>query len=286
VVSVSDSLPPANGNGGRYGEILVAGRPRSAEGAGAVVGNRWVSPEYLRALDIPIVRGEGFREREEDLGSSDHFVVLSQRLAGLLFPGEDPVGKRLNFDHVGYPDAPWYTVAGVAATVKNGGLTGEEGPEFYRLRRNREEEWGGRGVGANCGNRGVKLTATGGDAGVDSLAGCGAGSDVAGRYCDAAGESEQAGGSAAVSGDSGGLLRCDGLVAGSGWIVWSDLVSGGAADAGDSRAHGAGCGSRRCSADGDGEEPAFGCGWNGGGIDRGAGGVSVVGESAVWSWVA
>jgi putative ABC transport system permease protein len=145
VVSVSDSLPPADGHGGmRYGEILVSGRPRSAEGAGAVVRDRWVSREYFRALDIPIVRGEGFRD--EDLSSSDHFVVLSQQLAGLLFPREDPVGKRLNFDHLSFPDAPWYTVAGVAANVKNGRLTGEEGPEFYRLRRNREEDWGGRGV--------------------------------------------------------------------------------------------------------------------------------------------
>jgi predicted permease len=145
VVSVSDSLPPADGHGGmRYGEILVAGRPRSAAGPGEVVRDRWVSPEYFRALDVPIVRGEGFRD--EDVGSSEHFVVLSQQLAGLLFPGEDPIGKRLNFDHVGFPDAPWYTVAGVAANVKNGGLTGEEGPEFYRLRRNREEDWAGRGV--------------------------------------------------------------------------------------------------------------------------------------------
>jgi predicted permease len=145
VVSVSDSLPPADGHDGmRYGEILVSGRPRSAEGPGAVVRDRWVSPEYFRVLDIPIVRGEGFRE--EQVSAKDHFVVLSQQLAGLLFPGEDPIGKRLNFDHVGFPDAPWYTVAGVAANVKNGGLTGEEGPEFYRLRRNREEDWGGRGV--------------------------------------------------------------------------------------------------------------------------------------------
>jgi predicted permease len=145
VVSVSDSLPPGDGhNGMRYGEILVGGRPHSTQAPGVAVRDRWVSPEYFRALDIPILRGEGFRE--EDLSSSDHFVVLSQRLAGLLFPGEDPIGKRLNFDHVGFSDAPWYTVVGVAANVKNGGLTGEEGPEFYRLRRNREEDWGGRGV--------------------------------------------------------------------------------------------------------------------------------------------
>jgi putative ABC transport system permease protein len=105
---------------------------------------RWVSPGYFRALDIPILRGEGFRD--EDLDSSEHFVVLSELLAERLFPGEDPIGKRLQFDHVGDPNAQWYTVVGVAANVKNGGLTGEEEPEYYRLRLNRVEAWAGNGV--------------------------------------------------------------------------------------------------------------------------------------------
>jgi putative ABC transport system permease protein len=145
VVSVSDSLPPADGHGGmRYGEIRVAGRPPSTEEPGAVVRYRWVSPGYFRALDIPILRGEGFRD--EDLDSSEHFVVLSELLAKRLFPGEDPIGKRLQFDHVGDPNAQWYTVVGVAANVKNGGLTGEEEPEYYRLRLNRVEAWAGNGV--------------------------------------------------------------------------------------------------------------------------------------------
>jgi putative ABC transport system permease protein len=145
VVSVSDSLPPADGYGGmRYGEIRVAGRPPSTEGPGAVVRYRWVSPGYFRALDIPILRGEGFRD--EDLDSSEHFVVLSELLAERLFPEEDPIGKRLQFDHVGDPNAQWYTVVGVAANVKNGGLTGEEEPEYYRLRLNRVEAWAGNGV--------------------------------------------------------------------------------------------------------------------------------------------
>jgi len=144
VVSVSDSLPPTEGHGGvRYSEILVAGKPPSSGDAGAVVRDRLVSPEYFRALDIPILRGEAFRD--EELSSSDHFIVLSRDLAERLFPREDPIGKRLNFDHVGYPNAPWYTVVGVAANVKNGGLTGEEVPEYYKLRRNREEDWAGQG---------------------------------------------------------------------------------------------------------------------------------------------
>jgi predicted permease len=146
VVSVSDSLPPANGHGGvRFGEILVDGRPQQAEGGGAVVTMRSISPEYFRALDIPVVRGEGFRD--DDMNTNDRGVVLSQRLAEMLFPAGDAIGKLVNFDHTDFPTHPtWYRVSGIAANVKNGGLSGEQTPEYYLLRRNRAEDWVGRGV--------------------------------------------------------------------------------------------------------------------------------------------
>ena len=38
-------------------------------------------------------------------------------------------------------NTPWYTVIGIAANVKNNGLTGEEQPEYYALRHNRAEDW-------------------------------------------------------------------------------------------------------------------------------------------------
>jgi putative ABC transport system permease protein len=150
IVAMSDSLPPeANHSGGRYDSILVSGKPPSNVGPSVIVTDRRVSPEYFRALDIPILRGKEFSE--DELSSSDHFVVLSQQLAGRLFPGEDPIGQRLNFERSNFdrgnnPNAPWYTVVGVAANVKNSGLTGEEVPEYYRLRRNRVEDWEGRGA--------------------------------------------------------------------------------------------------------------------------------------------
>lgn len=146
VVSVSDSLPPANGHGGtRFGEILVDGRPQQPAGEGSVVTMRSISPEYFRALDIPVIQGEGFRD--EDMNANDRVVVLSKRLAEMLFPAADPVGKLVNFDHTDFPNHPtWYRVAGVAANVKNGGLSGEQTPEYYLLRRNRPEDWIGRGV--------------------------------------------------------------------------------------------------------------------------------------------
>jgi putative ABC transport system permease protein len=140
LVSVSDSLPPAAGHSsGRLDEIVVAGRPPSAAGITGVVASRRVSPEYFGALSIPIVQGEGFRE--EDMTASQHPIVLSKRLASLVFPNENPIGQRMRFDKVTTSEA-WSTVVGVAADVKNGGLTKEEAPEFYRLRRNLPGDWG------------------------------------------------------------------------------------------------------------------------------------------------
>ena len=145
MVSVSDSLPPATShNGQRYGSIVVEGRPFISGANGGDVGTyRWVSPAYFQTLDIPIVQGEGFTEEERT--SNGHFVVLGQQLAARLFPGKNPVGERLQWDTPD-PNKPWYTVVGVAANVKNSGLTSEEVFEYYLLRRNRTEDWDRNGI--------------------------------------------------------------------------------------------------------------------------------------------
>jgi putative ABC transport system permease protein len=144
LVSVSDSLPPNGGGlGHRLEEIAIAGRPLASSDHSDVVASRLVSPEYFSALNIPIVQGKGFRE--EDMTSSQHLIVLSKRLAALLFPNQNPIGQRLRFDRLMASEA-WSTVVGVAADVKNSGLTKEEVPEFYRLRRNLPDDWAGGGV--------------------------------------------------------------------------------------------------------------------------------------------
>jgi predicted permease len=140
-LAMSDSLPPGGYHHDQiYASIAVAGRPKPSGGTGGTVAWRWVTPDYFRALDIPIVQGEGFKEAE--LTSSGHFLVLSRFLASHMFPDQDPIGQRLQLA-VGNPDDPWYTIVGVAGNVKNGGLADEDEPEYYRLRRNRPEDWNG-----------------------------------------------------------------------------------------------------------------------------------------------
>jgi putative ABC transport system permease protein len=136
-VVVSDSLPPGGWHHDHiYAALRIEGKPLPADGTGGTVVWRWVTPAYFHTLSIPILRGRGFSEGDSD--SSDHFMIVSQSLAHYMFPNEDPIGRHVQPGLEG----PWYTIVGVAANVKNGGLTGSDEPEYYRLRRNHPEDWG------------------------------------------------------------------------------------------------------------------------------------------------
>jgi hypothetical protein len=135
-VGISDSLPPAEVHHEQiFNNIGIAGKPRSTSGTGGMVAWRWVTPQYFNTLDIPVVRGQAMTEEQRT--SSERLVILSSMLASRLFGNKDPIGKQIQ----PVPNGPWYSVAAVAADVKNAGLTGEDKPEFYQLRRNLQEDW-------------------------------------------------------------------------------------------------------------------------------------------------
>ncbi len=149
-VTMSDSLPPdANTwhNGVRYSDIFVAGKPPAPNGTGGTVVVRSVTPPYFHILQIPILSGRGFTEDQRN--STENYVILSKLLASRLFPGEDPIGQHIQlgtFNPYFALNGPRYTIAGIAGNVKNAGLTGEDDPEYYTLRRNRAEDWSGHSV--------------------------------------------------------------------------------------------------------------------------------------------
>jgi len=139
-VAITDSVPPGGWQGAyRYSDLATEDNPHPTSGTGGTVVSRWVTPDYFRALDIPIVRGRGFSE--QDRTSTQSLVVLSRLLAARLFPGENPLGKRIQ---PGIFKGDWFTVVGVADNVKNSGLTEQNEPEIYFLRRNVVSDWSGR----------------------------------------------------------------------------------------------------------------------------------------------
>ena len=135
-VGLSDTVPPGGYHRDHIYNIMeVAGRPPMTGGTGGMVAWRWVTPDYFKALNIPIVRGQNFTEAQRT--SSDHFMIISSSLASRLFPGQDPLRQRVK----PVPGGPWFTVQGVAADVKNSGLSEDDEPEYYQLWRAEAEDW-------------------------------------------------------------------------------------------------------------------------------------------------
>jgi predicted permease len=127
-LALSDSLPPGGWQHFHiFAAIAVRGRARFRQGTGGDVTWRAITPGYFAALGIPMVRGRGFTDGDRQPGQ--HAVILSRELAERLFPGQDALGQQLQFG-----EGPWYSVIGVAADVKNGGLAAAPDPEYYVVR--------------------------------------------------------------------------------------------------------------------------------------------------------
>jgi putative ABC transport system permease protein len=138
--ALSDTLPPTGGMQATFlSAIEVPGQPSFAGGTGGMIGYRYITPGYFSVLNIPIVDGRVFHE--EDRRTADNPVILSEALAKRLFSGGDAIGKSFRFGS----QNRWRTIVGVVADVKNDGLTGTSGPEFYLPWREEPEGYYRRG---------------------------------------------------------------------------------------------------------------------------------------------
>ncbi len=92
--------------------------------------NRAVTPNYFRAMSIPIVQGRGFTEQDKE--GATRVLIINQALAQEVFPGENPISKRVTFGNTDENDQPvWWEIVGVAANVRSLELREEAVSEFY-----------------------------------------------------------------------------------------------------------------------------------------------------------
>jgi putative ABC transport system permease protein len=131
-LALSDSVPLSGpSNTMIFSNIEIEGRAKPAQnrGAGGMTVFRTVTPGYFGAMGIPILHGRDFTE--QDRSSGEQIAILGESLARRLFPGEDPLGRRMRAGFSG----PWRTIVGIAHDAKNAGLTGADDPEYYYLWR-------------------------------------------------------------------------------------------------------------------------------------------------------
>ena len=71
-----------------------------------------VTPNYFTILGIPIKKGRGFTA--DDRRESTPVAIVSEDVARALWPGQDPIGKQVNYPY----ENPWITVVGVVPDIK------------------------------------------------------------------------------------------------------------------------------------------------------------------------
>ena len=128
----------AEGKEPRAGEELPRAEMRAA------------SPEYFRAAGIPIINGRPFLTTDA-LGSAPA-VIINRTLADRLFPGEEPLGRRIAWSgelvRTLYPSlGVWRTIVGVVGDTRDGELDAQPLPVAYSPNEPWRAEAGGAGGG-------------------------------------------------------------------------------------------------------------------------------------------
>jgi putative ABC transport system permease protein len=98
---------------------------------------QFASRDYFQTMGIRLVEGRLFNP--SDARGTPGVVVINQTMAKLFWPGRSPIGDRIGAFG---DDAPWLTIVGVVADVKQGGLDQKTGGEVYFLQDQAPESVG------------------------------------------------------------------------------------------------------------------------------------------------
>ena len=123
-----DSLPF---EGGSVQPIVLEGRPELLPRDQPTVQVRRVTPGYLDAMRIPLVRGR-------DVADADVEVMLVSRMAAkLLWGDDDPIGRRVTLPLVS--KTQYRQVVGIVGDVKQGEVAEDAAPTVYTYTRERND---------------------------------------------------------------------------------------------------------------------------------------------------
>jgi putative ABC transport system permease protein len=87
--------------------------------------NLKVSPDYFRAMGIPVISGRAFDAR--DRAGAPRVVIVNRTMARRYWPDGNPIGKRIT-----KVDPPqWMTVVGVVGDVRDWGPSEEPAPAMF-----------------------------------------------------------------------------------------------------------------------------------------------------------
>jgi predicted permease len=123
--SLARTLPLGDSSNSN-GPILKEGETLAKGSAGRVIMTNVVTPGYFKTMQVPIVEGRDFDDRDQS--KTQRVVIVNQKMAEMLWPGESAVGKRVL---VGIDNHDPLEVVGVVKTGKYRTLAEDPKPFFY-----------------------------------------------------------------------------------------------------------------------------------------------------------
>lgn len=109
------NVPPFSGEGWDLPRFTAEGQDADASFRNPSLDIESIHPNYFDTLQVPIRRGRSFMPSDRE--GAEPVAIISADLASRLWPGEDPIGKRLK---MGGPDSrdPGYRIVGVAGPTR------------------------------------------------------------------------------------------------------------------------------------------------------------------------
>ena len=123
--ATTSTLPLTGGN--NTSRFVREGHRTPGETEAQEANSREISADYFRVMGVPLRAGRFFSGH--DTADSVHVAVINQTLADRLFPGEDPVGKRIDFTYTPKPNL--WEIVGVAGDENMTALDARPNPVIY-----------------------------------------------------------------------------------------------------------------------------------------------------------
>jgi putative ABC transport system permease protein len=127
VVSVGITTKVPLTGGGSTQPFSIEGRPIVAVAEQPMAQTRYISPDYFRAIGIPLRQGRFFSDQDRD--KSLPVIIISEAMARRFWPGENPIGKRLTPSF--HREQGTREIVGVVGDVKTTGLDVDSSAMMY-----------------------------------------------------------------------------------------------------------------------------------------------------------
>ena len=137
VTAISSSRPPGANPLRRTGVVAVDEAGASGQNVQWILPYNYVEANYFQTLSVPLLLGRGFQARGSE---SEYTFILSESAAELLWPNQNPIGRRVRFGptderpHRGnelLAAGPAYQVVGVVRDKRGLTLDGSDSKEVY-----------------------------------------------------------------------------------------------------------------------------------------------------------